>query len=99
MWIHDHLKEVVLFPQKHKFLVAGHPRSLQRVMPYLDPAFRHELNDVVVIRPALPNSETRYLRVRRSRRELLAVGHPFNLAIILAVNFPFPRISVALDVV
>src|SRR5712692_1932196 len=84
---HYHFKKIIVFTDKSEFLVRGNSRGFQRIMPYLDPAFRHEANEVIVVGPTLSSSKTSDLRVRRSWRVLLArVRHTSNLSIVSAFN-------------
>src|SRR5713226_6235785 len=61
-------------------------------MPDLDPTFGNQLQHITIIVSMLSGRETGYLRVRRTRRELLPrVGLTFDLAIIASVNGHFTR--------
>src|SRR5712691_4847450 len=60
-------------------------------MPDLDPTFGNQLQHITIIVSMLSGRETGYLRVRRTRRELLStIGLAFYEAIIFPVDFPFP---------
>lgn len=69
-------------------------------MSDLNPAVGNQLQQMVVIVSVLPSRKPGYLRVRGTRRELLpTIGLAFYEAVIFPVDFLFPRIDAALDVV